>query len=37
MGMLYSEIEKQADEIRADKTIGLKKESDTNKGITDND
>ena len=26
MGMLYSEIEKHAEEIRAEKTIGLKKE-----------
>ncbi|MEO1021403.1 MAG: hypothetical protein AAFW89_02575 [Bacteroidota bacterium] len=29
MGMLYSEIEKHADEIRAEKTIGTKKESDS--------
>ena len=27
MGMLYSEIEKHADEIRAEKTIGAKKDS----------
>lgn len=27
MGMLYSEIEKHADEIHAEKTIGLKKDS----------
>ena len=31
MGMLYSEIEKHADEIRAEKTIGTKKESDSSK------
>lgn len=29
MGMLYSEIEKQADEIRAEKTIGNKKDTPT--------
>lgn len=36
MGMLYSEIEKHADEIKAEKTIGLKKDhTDTNESTSD--
>jgi hypothetical protein len=36
MGMLYSEIEKHADEIKAEKTIGLKKDhSDTDESTSD--
>ena len=34
MGMLYSEIEKHADEIKAQKTIGTKKENDDSKEPT---
>lgn len=34
MGMLYSEIEKNAEEIHAEKTIGTKKENTTNKEDT---
>ena len=35
MGMLYSEIEKHAEEIKAEKTIGLKK--DDNQSSSDNE